>query len=518
MKTTALINDYFRLFIKRESRVVIGKKGSNLWILSVLLVFTFFAIAFSNASLKYLSYKMNDPFINWVNIQNNFGEEDIDGLLYALSSEEIQETYHFHNYGMDYKDYYLFFGADHSQVYYPGCLFFESFVGNPLLEAILAEDNIIGDYGLPADAMTDDEQAGIIITEKQMIKMGYHKPYPAFVYLCRYSEGADTLGFSLFQGDFGYVPIPIIAIVEKLPMNADIIASKYLYAQNRNDYTYPFNINNAQYAASLIYFVPCDVNISVFETFISQLTEDTCHIDVPYLPCLTTYKDGSYLSVEGEKEALSWETTTIWNNAIMSKFEDQGVVRIYDYDFRDYKVSQGQFISVQFDNLKRVKQFGEHIEQYKVSIELSQINAKENFNAVSVLAQILTWLIVLFAIVCIVLFVVNLLQTHFQKIKKNMGTFKAFGMSNKELVSVYMVIMLAIVVSAIGVSLLVVLLTQGSLDLAGILREGKHPYLQVFNWVMAIAAIIIILSTSITVYIVMKRQLSSTPGNLINDR
>lgn len=518
MKNQVVISDYFRLFIKRESRVVIGKKGSNLWILSVLLVFTFFAIAFSNASLKYLSYKMNDPFINWVNIQNNFGEEDIDGLLDALSDTQIQDQYHFHNFGMDYKDYYLFFGADQSQVYYPGCLFFESFVGNPLLEAILAEENIVGENGLSADALMDDEQAGIIITEKQMIKMGYHKPYPAYVHLCRYSADADTLGFQLYQGEFGYVPLPIIAIVEKLPMNVDIIASKFLYAQNRNDYTYPFNINNAQYATSLIYFVPSEVDLNSFESFISQLSNDTCLIDEPYLPSLTTYKAGSYISIEGESDPLHWEITSAWNAEIMARYGKDGVVRVYDYDFRDYRVSQGQFISVQFDDLKRVKQFGENIEQYKVSIELSQINAKENFNAVSVLAQILTWLIVLFAIVCIVLFVVNLLQTHFQKIKKNMGTFKAFGMSNDEMIAVYTVIILAIVLSATIVSLVIVLLTQGSLELAGVLRECKHPYLQVLNWATLVASIIIILASSFTVYGVMKRQLSSTPGNLINDR
>ena len=71
-----LKNDYFRLFVKREGKVVLGKNNSNLWLLTAVLVATFLAISFSNASLKYLSYKMNDPFINWVDIKNEYGEGD----------------------------------------------------------------------------------------------------------------------------------------------------------------------------------------------------------------------------------------------------------------------------------------------------------------------------------------------------------------------------------------------------------------------------------------------------------
>ena len=57
-------NDYFRLFVKREGKVVLGKNYSNLWLLTAVLTATFLAIAFSNGSLDYLSYKMDDPFIN----------------------------------------------------------------------------------------------------------------------------------------------------------------------------------------------------------------------------------------------------------------------------------------------------------------------------------------------------------------------------------------------------------------------------------------------------------------------
>ena len=94
-------NDYFRLFVKREGKVVLGKNYSSLWLLCSVLTTTFLAIAFSNASLNYLSFKMNDPFINWVDIKNNFGDNDFVGFEQALRDEQNKELFHFSGYQTD---------------------------------------------------------------------------------------------------------------------------------------------------------------------------------------------------------------------------------------------------------------------------------------------------------------------------------------------------------------------------------------------------------------------------------
>ena len=96
-----LKNDYIRLFIKRESRVVLGNKNSTLWLLAVVLTVTFLAIAFSNASLSYLSYKMDDPFINWVDIKNEH-DSDFSSFEMALDADANKEAYHYRGYQYDY--------------------------------------------------------------------------------------------------------------------------------------------------------------------------------------------------------------------------------------------------------------------------------------------------------------------------------------------------------------------------------------------------------------------------------
>ena len=64
-----MLKEYLRLLALRESRVVLGHKYVNLWLLTIVLVATFVSIAFSNGSMIYLEEKMNDPFTNWVNVE-----------------------------------------------------------------------------------------------------------------------------------------------------------------------------------------------------------------------------------------------------------------------------------------------------------------------------------------------------------------------------------------------------------------------------------------------------------------
>jgi hypothetical protein len=157
-------------------------------------------------------------------------------------------------------------------------------------------------------------------------------------------------------------------------------------------------------------------------------------------------------------------------------------------------------------------------ENFKVKIEMSQINAKENFNAVSTMGNILSWVIIIFAIVCIILFIVNLLQSYFQKVKRNLGTFKAFGISNRDLISVYVLIMAAIILAAIVMSVSVTWLIQGSMHILGILKDGVFDYLSLWSFKTVASIVIIILASIYTVYAVMSKLLKATPGDLIYDR
>ena len=195
------------------------------------------------------------------------------------------------------------------------------------------------------------------------------------------------------------------------------------------------------------------------------------------------------------------------------------MLRVYDYSFSDYTLPQGSFISVQFNDLNKIREFESFAKDtYKVKIEMSQINAKENFNSVSIMANILSWAIIAFSIICIILFIVNLLQSYFQKVKKNLGTFKAFGMSNKELIGIYMLIMMGTILASILVSIALIWSVQSVLPLAGLMKDGAFNYLSLWNSKTYNSIFVILAGSAVTVLLVMKRLLSATPGDLIYDR
>lgn len=244
---TLLKSDYFKLFVKREGKVVLGKHYSNLWLLFGVLTATFFAIAFSNASMYYLDFKMNDPFINWVDIKNEHGEDDFSGLESALADEDLMLKYHYDGYQADYYFNYNFWGADNT-IHYFRCRFFEKIKDNKLIDAILDEDNLVEGWGIDTRRLVD-QSFGVIMTEDALNKLGYETA-PAYVQYARPCTGADTLGFTLGIEDHGYVPLPLLGVVKRLPGGIDVISTKYFYEQDNNSNNNPLHLNNVAYTSS----------------------------------------------------------------------------------------------------------------------------------------------------------------------------------------------------------------------------------------------------------------------------
>lgn len=519
----ALKNDYFRLFVKREGKVVLGRNYSSLWLLTAVLTATFLAIAFSNASLDYLSYKMDDPFINWVDIKNEFGEGDFIGLEYALESEDNKELFHYGSFQSDYSFSFMFVGKEDKNLQYLKCRFFED-INTSLVEEILNKDNVVKNWRVPNLADVCPNTVGVIITEEAMKKLGYESA-PSFLHVNRYSPGAEFYGFDILSDDFVRVPVPVLAVVERLPGNVDVISSTYFYKQQQNDYTYPFNLCKDSYAKNLCYFIPSEIEIAKFHEAVketaSEFTDAAIEMDEYsfYTPEIIPFREGVFIIMDCSEETLDYDTWKGINAKVLEEYAEKGVVRVFAYEFSAYDLSQKAFISVHFEDLDRIRDFEVYVrDNFGVKIEMSQINAKENFNAVSAMGNILSWVIIVFAIVCIILFIVNLLQSYFQKVKRNLGTFKAFGISNRDLISVYVLILAAIIVAAIVMSLSATWFIQGVLHICGIMKDGIYDYLSLWSMKTVCSVVVIIVASVYTVFAVMRSLLKATPGDLIYDR
>ncbi|MBP3425658.1 MAG: ABC transporter permease [Rikenellaceae bacterium] len=515
-------NDYFKLFVIREGKVVLGKRYSSLWLLSAVLTATFLAVAFSNASLDYLSYKMEDPFINWVDIENNFGDNNFDGLKMSLDEQAVMEQFHYSGYQADkYNGTAAYFTVADNSRYLKTRYFAE--INTPLMQAILNEDNIMMDCCI-ADTLLNNNSYGVIITYEALFnKLGY-KQVPAYINFHSYTdpEAEYDLGVEIFGKQYAKAPIPVLAVVKRLPGNMDVVGTKYFYNQER---ALSFNMYEPYYWGSFIYFVPENVDVNKVQGSLEELTSASTEAsffvmsDVE-LPQMMSHSNGKFVQLCFDyEEDIDYTINKEIDQKMMELYADKGVQRVFQYTDNNIDDDPDDYISIYFEDLHQVGAFQEYAkENFKIDIEMSQINAKENFNEVSIMANILSWTMIVFAIVCIILFIVNLLQSYFQKVKRNLGTFKAFGISNYELIIIYVLIMTATVVGAVVISLSATWLIEGVLPLIGLQKDAAFGYLALWNGKTLVSVLIIISVAIATVYLVMNKQLRATPGDLIYDR
>lgn len=506
--------------MSRESKEVLGKHGYNLWLLTMVLVATFVSIAFSEGSMDYLHYKMEDPFTNWVDIPIKGDNLKFKSFEDAINTPEVKTKYDFDDVHGDREEYYDMEGGR-----YYRCRHFGN-INSSLIHKILDEDNVVS--GCVADTMYENS-LGVIITADALKRLGYSlnpDSVPAYIYYKAYNHYADTLGLKLVENEFYEVPWPVLAVVRRLPDNVDMMATNYLSEQPNNDIKYPFSFNvHKSYISNLLYYVPGEsVDLNKLTERVKTAFPDSLK---KYVACtqedivaIKTWKKGSQVQIEyGEHTPVL--TTQQWlaiDAAVMKACKDLNPVRIYDYETSPMDNVPEKYISLSFNSLDHIRDFEEFAKmEYQVQIDMSQVASKENFNAVTVMAAILSAAMVIFSIVCIIMFMVNMLQSYFQKVKRNIGTFKAFGMNAAELIKVYVIILILIVLAAVVMALLITWAIQLILPILGVEKDGFN-YLSLWNTTTYVAAIVVLVSTVVTVCVVMSRMLSQTPGDLIYDR
>lgn len=533
-----LFSEHQLLLMRRESRIVMGRHAISLWLLALVLTVTFLSIAFSEGSMAYLDEKMNDPFTNWVNINLYEAKDNTTTrkLKDYLNDASIQEHFSFDGWQTVNRSTMNMVSLNGSHDSY-SALSYER-LSSDLIAKVLSEENVIKDYCICSDSIHESSM-GIIATRATIEKLGYDIDHvPPFLDYHSHSVGADTLGVKLMDDNYARAPLPLLAVVKHLPMNVEVVNSKYLYKQISDNIDFPLSLSHEKYVRELRFFVPENVVDFTLEQVQSMLPDSlrtlifsVTRSESSLQQRLRNWQKGCMMMVyltESPQPSL----TTVRNieDILTGHYAKEGVVRTYDYlpgNIDGWKTTMGvtvrddmdDFLSVHFTRLDSIRAFGRFVKnKTEIQIEMIQLESKENFSAVSNMAGILTLALIAFSITSIVFFIVNMMQNYFQKVKRNLGTFKAFGISTSELMRVYIAIIMGIVLVALAVALLVTYAVELLLPIMGIVKEGRFCYLQLWNVKTFGAVVIIIAATISSVLIVMRRLLRQTPGNLIYDR
>ena len=518
------MKQYLKLLMAREAKEVLGKRGANLWILTLVLVATFASIAFSEGSMIYLKDKMEDPFTNWVSIAKAIDDNSFNNFRDSLLSEENMAKYDYHNVLMDQYTNYTIMGNE--KVQYPSVRFFGD-INSQLVKAILSEDNIVEGCKVDTTLLIDNTM-GFIITMDAAKRLGYtEKLLPSYISYLAVNEGADSLGLKLELGEFYPVAVPVLAIVRRLPNNVDMMSANFFYEQQHTnaDVSHPFDFkfHEPEYLHRLSFYVADEIGSDNFDEFVKSIVPDSLKSVVQIFDdserCkdIKSWRPGTIRKIDLGDERIPRQAFQDIANTIEGHYDANMVRRVHQLHYGDKKAERGSFLSVEFKSLKNIREFETFAKRNGIQLEMEQVNSKENFNAVTVMASILSAAMVIFSIVCIIMFMVNMLQSYFQKVKRNIGTFKAFGMNGNELIQVYVLILVMIVCSGVVLALLITWGIQGLLPIIGIEKDG-FSYLSLWNTTTYIATVVILTSTVFTVVFVMTRLLNQTPGDLIYDR
>ena len=518
------------MLMRRESRAVIGRRATNLWLLALVLIATFMSIAFSSASLAYLDKKMNDPFTFWLNVYRDSNPSaNFRDIADALVLDSLPEHYLYDGVQTEIKTSMDMFGDTGAVVAF-SIQHYED-MSSDLIEKVLSDDNVVKNrrkyLSISHDSISPNS-LGIIMTGDAMKKLGYDlESTPAFVDLRVPANSADTLGFQVTEDGYVHAPVPLLAVVNRLPMNKDILSSRYFYMQyNEEGDTEPFNMSKDDYARFLYFFVPTEV--TDFDDVAASFVPDS-------LQAGGVVTEGARI----QNRLHSWHPgcikkvciakrppISVVNNIerqVLTTFAERGVQRVYDYDETQKEISSASNLdnglSIHFSRLDSIRVFDDYMKtRWSLPVEMSQVNSKENFAAVSTMANILTVALIVFSIIAIVIFIVNMLQSYFQKVKRNLGTFKAFGISTRELIMVYMTIIVGIVIAALAIALGATWCCELTLNALDITKPDGSAHLDLWNARTLWAIVIIMASTVLSVLTVMRRLLRHTPGDLIYDR
>lgn len=523
------MKQYLKLLMIREGKEVLGKKGANLWLLTLVLAATFTSIAFSEGSMVYLRDKMEDPFTNWVNIAKSTDSERFKTFCADLDLPKNKKHFGYNAVQMDQTTNWNMQGVDENHQHYLSLRSFGRLHGS-LVRAILDDKNVVENAVLDT-TLLDDNSMGLIVTQDAIKKLGYDKKsMPCYIYHMVHISNpedkmkADSLGVKVSGSGFFTVPLPVLAVVRRLPGNVDMVSANFLFFQRENNFsTYPFDlIGHEEYLHQLRYFISSDINRKEFEQTLQSFVPDSLKSNLQLLDDNETinmlpWHKGKLVKIVIGDEAMDISLFHKVAQGIEQKYHGKGIERIHKYDVANCPSTQGTYISIEFGELSHIREFEQFAKEYTVQLDMAQVSSKENFNAVTVMAAILSAAMVIFSIVCIIMFLVNMLQAYFQKVKRNIGTFKAFGMNARELVYVYTIILVLIVTASVLMALIITWGTQIALPLMGVEKDGFN-YLSLWNPTTYIAAIVVFASTIATVCLVMTRMLRQTPGDLIYDR
>ncbi len=495
-----------QLFIKKEFNQIIGRKHIALVILSAMLTLCFVALGHVIGGYNDLRERLTNPYTNWVSISSSY--QNKDELKEARRGvSEIKDEFNILNiitYEIEYLDIFPPQSLDN-----PYRIKLRN-VDNedPLFSALISKDNVL----------TKHDQMDYDITCTVLVKLDALRIiYGDLVDDANFRNGLKYLIVRKPTNSDGSPArvLPIHYIVKNLPDKADLIITdnlfKLIYGSREDtkfikeiDNKYKYILLDTQFEEQIL----ADISI-----YLRAIPEDVEHKDLDFNG--TDYRqfklffDGKY----------SYDTLKVLTEILNKKYLKNGFLSVVDWECYPYEGrpnNNDDSYAFYFKDLSKVREFSKYVKENYPSVEVSieQVESKDNFRRVSGLATIFILLLIIFSVVSVLLFIQNLLKQHFEKIKPNLGTLKAFGLSDKKIKSLYMQVLLRF----FGLASLIALMV---FFVYGVILAVINPDIlkfDMFTWWIPMIWVVLLISVIIFFNQIIKKVLFRSPGDLIYGR
>ena len=363
---------------------------------------------------------------------------------------------------------------------------------------------------------------GCLVSEKFLMsptKLNYaHSKIPPYI----------TLDIGKVNGiESTKINVPIQGVVPELPFSLDMIVGENLYNTFSDDMFYSDLLTNEasnKVKSDLKYFV-----LDSASTEEGNVKEYLFSNDFKEQDSDVMKKTGS-LMVVSMNDTIEKERII---SALAGK-EAEGVYRVYNFEdishssHSNYEDTKDAFVfKFDPDALKKVSVLNTFLtENYKeknkeLSIDMSIIKTKNNFELFSKISKGLSWALVIFSWISIFLFITNLIISHITKNQKSLGTLKAFGLSNNNIIIVYCTISSFLISLAFIIAYIISTYLIGDkliFALAKVLEIGEASEITYINWYLLELIILFTFIPLIPIFVKLKGRVSFTPGDLIYGR
>ena len=487
--------DFLYKFTIPELSQIAGKKYSNIILLSVFLILVLTAIGISKGAIYYLEKKMAKGYVTLtsVEIPAGFDKEKLKELSKIKNKYGIVRTFPV------YEDIRSFVNPENPRSF-----------KNAQIRKGMNDDPIINDFNLKKKNTFNFKGWGCVVTRSFLKELGY---CTCTTKICGKDHNVPYI-YKPVGNDF--INIPVEGIIDDLPDNLDMIVGDELF-KSFDDLDFWHNTIKDRYINKLL-----------------RLYVNKNNLDIKSKLLKYGFKKKNHNIFSGGELWDLFPIDSINKNKVLDDFSSykKNIYEAFSFErrnnIRDWQenITEEKYVfEFHKDSLKLINVFNQTLmSEYRdrkefLKIDLSIINSKTNFDIVKELVELLALAIYLLSVIFISIYIVSMIGNHIDSNKKNLGTLKAFGLSNFTIVAIYSFISITMIVISLLIAYVVsVLFGQDLMNLLTYDLDNLSE-MEFLPQQFKILFLIFIILPAFWIIIKINNKLKNkTPGDLIYER